>query len=258
MPHLLQCHQLTIKVGKHLLVGALDMTVQANECWVILGQNGVGKTQLLRRLAGLDKADNAHSIQLLEKPITQYPARQRAQLASLVMQHSQTGFQHTALDMVLSGNYPHHIQRFWDSPQAIGKARQAIDTVGIGALAESPLEQLSGGELRRVEIARLLVQNPQIALLDEPLNHLDINQQMHVLRLLKTHFVNKRQALVLVLHDLNLARQVASHCLLLFADQTWQAGPVGQIATPANLSRLINYPLTEHRIAGNRFLVPKQ
>lgn len=256
MKNLLACHQLDIRVGDRVLLDALDLDIQANQCWAILGPNGVGKTQLLRHLSGLQKTMPADAIQLLGQPLPAYPARRRAELIGLVLQHSQTGFQHTALDMVLSGHYPHQIDRFWDSPQTLHQALQALAAVGLEAQAGQPLEQLSGGELRRVEIARLLMQNPHIALLDEPLNHLDVNQQMHILALLKTHFANPQRALILVLHDLNLARQIASHCLLLFADSTWQAGPVGQVASRENLARLIGYPLNEYQVAGNSVLMP--
>jgi iron complex transport system ATP-binding protein len=87
-------------------------------------------------------------------------------------------------------------------------------------------------------------------MLDEPLNHLDIGQQITILRLLLQRCRNGEKALLLVLHDLNLARQVASHALLLHGDGRWQAGDAKTLTSPATLSRLLGYPLQEFDTPG--------
>jgi iron complex transport system ATP-binding protein len=254
MTSLLYCQQLSLQMDQRQLIKSLHLRVKTNECWVILGPNGVGKTQLLYRLSGLKQSHPADAIQLLQRPLSEYPARRRAQLIGLVMQQHQTGLQHTVLDMVLNGYYPHQTSYFWDHQETIAKAQEMLEFVGIDQLAGQSLTQISGGERRRAEIARLLMQNPKLAILDEPLNHLDIGQQIHILRLLKHRFVNEQRALILVLHDLNLARQIATHCLLLFDDGNWLAGSVETIATRDNFSQLMGYDLVEYTTQDGAYL----
>jgi iron complex transport system ATP-binding protein len=122
--------------------------------------------------------------------------------------------------------------------------------VGLGALSQQDSQTLSGGELRRAEIARLLVQDPLLALLDEPFNHLDIGQQVAMIRLLKGHFTRAGHALLMVAHDLNMVTQTASHCLLMYGNGRWAAGPVAEIATREALCELYGHPLEEYQAAG--------
>ena len=245
---LLHCQALDICIGasrsQQTLVSQLSWQIRPGECWAILGPNGTGKSTLLHNLGGLD-ADNSRCVFWRNRPLSDYSARERARHIGLMLQQSHTGLQNTALELVLTGAYPHHPG--WYREQAADQeiAQNALANVGLADKADAPLAVLSGGELRRTEIARLLVQNPTLAMLDEPLNHLDINQQITMLHKLQQHFQTRQQALVLVLHDLNLARHIASHCLLLFRDGHWLAGKTATIATASALSALMDHPLTE-------------
>ena len=162
-----------------------------------------------------------------------------------MFQHSHIGFHSTTLEMALSGGYAHRAGWGVESAADIEQAKQALEAVGLQALAEQPLEFLSGGELRRAEIARLLIQKPKLAMLDEPLNHLDIGQQLAMLRLLREQFCTQDHALLLVLHDVNLARRIATHLLLLNGQGRWQTGPVQELGDATNLSACLGYPLYE-------------
>ncbi len=232
------------QAGRDLARG-LELSIHPGECWVILGPNGGGKTTLLRAMAGLIPAAAAR-IELHGTSLDRLPARRRARHLGLVFQHGMPGLHNSALELVLAGGYAGRTH-WWDTPEEIAAARQALRAVGLEALAEQDSNTLSGGELRRAEIARLLLQNPDLALLDEPFNHLDIGQQVAMLRLLRQHFTRDGHALVLVAHDPNLARQAASHCLLLHGDGRWQAGRAAETATREALSALFGHPLQEYQ-----------
>jgi iron complex transport system ATP-binding protein len=105
------------------------------------------------------------------------------------------------------------------------------------------LASLSGGERRRVDIATLLAQDPQCAMVDEPGNHLDLKHQIEVLSLLRGRFTENGRALLLVLHDPTMALRFCDNFLLLYGDGRWQAGPAAELATAARLSELYGYPL---------------
>lgn len=250
---LLKTDGLQLQRGGRRLLDALDLVIEPGQCWVVLGRNGSGKTSLLKTLAAVEAGDTGR-IQLDGRALPQLDPRRRARHIGLVFQHSDPGFHSTTLEMALSGGYPHRAGWGWETGQQVDQAMLALRAVGLEQLATRPLESLSGGELRRAEIARLLVQRPALAMLDEPLNHLDIGQQIAMLRLLNERFVGPDHALVLVLHDVNLARRIASHLLLLRGDGRWQAGRVAQLGDRHTLSDLLGYPLQELDTAHGQLL----
>lgn len=253
--NLLTSHKLQLQRGHRRLLNELELEITEGQCWVVMGRNGSGKSTLLKALAGLDKGVR-DAVMLGRDPMAGLQPRERARRIGLVFQHSDPGFHSTALEMALSGYYPHGAGWGWHNREGRERALSALDQVDLAGLADRPLESLSGGELRRAEIARLLVQQPRLAMLDEPLNHLDIAQQIAILRLLCSRFRQDGHALLLVLHDINLARQVASHLLLLYGDGRWQAGPVEQAGTRERLGAALGYPLNELATPQGPLLAP--
>lgn len=245
MKALLSVADLTLQQGERRLAQSLELEIRPGECWVVLGPNGSGKTTLLRALTGLVPTQCGH-IQLQGRSLAAMRASHRAQHIGLVFQQGNPGLHNTALELVMSGHHPHR-KHWWDTQEERRSAMLALDEVGLADQASQDTQTLSGGELRRAEIARLLVQSPALALLDEPFNHLDIGQQVAMIRLLKRHFVQPGKALLLVTHDLNLATQVSSHCLILHGDGRWTAGPVEAVTSEPVLGQLYDYPLVEYR-----------
>lgn len=249
---LLEVDQLCIQVGGRMLVEQLDLKVNPNECWVVLGRNGTGKTRLIHQLVGLDAPST--KVRLDGQVIPKLSAKQRARRVALLLQHSQLGFRQTTLQLVLGGGFARH--NGWESHTDLAKAEHCLIQVGLQDSAQRQAESLSGGELRRAEIARLLFQQAKLSILDEPLNHLDMAQQFALLDLLRKDCVSTRRGLILVLHDVNLARRVATHLLLLYGDGRWRAGPVDPLGGAELLSDLLGYPLQEHSCDGRPWLVP--
>jgi len=243
---LLRIEQLTVRRRGRSLIDQLDLRIEPGQCWAVLGKNGSGKSTLLKTLAGIEQADSG-TVLLGNDPLQTLPPRSRAQRLGLVFQHSHAGFHSTALEMALSGGYSHRNAWGYENDNEIKTALQALQAVGLAKLPDQPLDSLSGGELRRAEIARLLVQSPWLAMLDEPLNHLDIGQQISMLKLLREHFATAGRSLLLVLHDINLARRIASHLLLLKGDGQWQAGTTSELGDATTLGDLLGYPLLGSR-----------
>lgn len=242
MSSLLRAGGLRIALDGRVLADGLELTIQPGECWVVLGRNGSGKTRLLHTLAGL-LMPSAGTLELGGERLHGLDARERARRLGLLLQHSDVGFHHTTLQLALSGSYARN--GGWEDTQDLRTAGKALRQVQLESCASRLAQSLSGGELRRAEIARLLVQNPALAMLDEPLNHLDIGQQVAMLQLLKQQFTAAGHALLLVLHDLNLARRVASHLLLLYGDGRWCSGSVAQVGDATRLGEAFGYPLRE-------------
>lgn len=243
MSCLLETRQLSVQIGRQTACTGLDLKIAAGECWALLGRNGAGKSTLLHHLAGL-RGGHAGSIRIGGQDLVALTARKRAQQAAILLQHSNRGFGASVMDTVLTGRHPHLATLAWESSSDLAIARHCIAALGLQDLAERSLETLSGGELRRVEIARLLAQQSPLSLLDEPTNHLDLAHQATCLRTLQNQCVSPERAMLLVVHDLNLAYQVCDHWLILNGDGSWQAGPRDTLCDPELLSRAYGHPIS--------------
>jgi iron complex transport system ATP-binding protein len=241
---LLRAASLDVAVAGRRLLHGLNIAVQAGQCWALLGANGSGKTTLLHTLAGL-RPPQGGSLWLRGSPLARLPRRRVAQLLGLLPQDSSDSFPATVLETALIGRHP-HLGR-WRSEDAadIDKARRALARVELTALESRPSHTLSGGERRRLALATLLTQEPQLLLLDEPTNHLDVSHQMAALRHLRALADSGEHAVLMALHDVNLAARYCDHVLLLFGDGSWQAGTAAELLNEAALSRLYRHPVAQ-------------
>lgn len=237
MSALLEARGLTVAAAGRVLCRALDLRIEPGQSWAVLGRNGAGKTSLLHHLAGL-AAPAGGEVLLDGAALRRLPARARARSVGVLLQHSSPGFGAPVLDMVLAGRHPHLGALAWEGTRDLAIARRCMQTLDLEALADRPGDRLSGGELRRVEIARLLAQQPRLALLDEPLNHLDLAHRGVVMAALRDACVGPQRALMMALHDLDLAYRACDQWLLLHGDGAWQAGPRARLADPELLGRV--------------------
>ncbi|MGB5638388.1 MAG: ABC transporter ATP-binding protein [Sedimenticolaceae bacterium] len=243
MSGLLQARQLSIRIGRQAVCERLDLTLEANQSWALLGRNGAGKTTLLHHLAGL-RRDHGGTVLLGHERLSGLAPRARARQIGILLQHSGQGFGASVLETVLSGRHPHLGALDWEGPSDLAIARACIAALGLDELAARPLDTLSGGELRRVEIARLLAQQSPVSLLDEPMNHLDLAHQAKCLRTLGSECVSAERAMLLVVHDLNLAYRACDHWLILNGDGSWRAGPRDALCDPELLSIAYGHPIS--------------
>jgi iron complex transport system ATP-binding protein len=145
----------------------------------------------------------------------------------------------------------------WESTADARCARQALADVGLAGLEQRDVHTLSGGERQRLAVATLLTQAPRLALLDEPLSHLDLNHQIAVLDLLTRRARDTGMGIVMVMHDVNLARRYADRALLLFGDGCAQCGPVAEVLDAPTLSCLYGHPLRRIDAGGSDYFIPE-
>jgi iron complex transport system ATP-binding protein len=159
------------------------------------------------------------------------------------------------MEEALIGRHPHLGFWQWESPEDLAIARQALTDVDLAGLEERLLDTLSGGERRRLAVATLLVQNPSVWLVDEPTNHLDPQHRLGVMRLLSAR-AGDGHAVVVTLHDVNLAAGWCERCLLLFGDGSWELGTAAEVLTEAAISRLYRMPVRRVEFEGRALFLP--
>ncbi len=240
---LLDVQGLALSIGDTCITRQLDLRIEPGSCWGILGPNGAGKTTLLHTLAGLHPGTDGH-ISYNGKPLSTYSPRALARIRGVLFQSELNTFPGTLFETVLAGRHPHLGQLGWETPEDLQQAARAIELTGLNGMEHRNTHTLSGGERQRMEIATLLTQQPQLALLDEPSNHLDPGQQIIMLQLLQAHFTQQDRALVMVLHDCSLAMRFCDHLLLLKGNGEHLAGPVTELASAENLSWLYQHPVS--------------
>ena len=236
-----RCRELDVVIAGRTLVVVWNSGSQAAACVAVLGRNGAGKTLTLHTLAGL-RPPGCRLGQIDGRSVTDWPRRELARHLGLLMQNYEHPFPSTVLSSVLIGRHPHIGFLQWEG--AKGSADWPTlhwRSVGLQDFAERDVTTLSGGELRRLAIATVLAQDPDIVLLDEPANHLDLNHQLMTLRI----FSGKARAghnVLISLHDVNLALRFCDHALLLFGDGEWLYGTSAEVISEHNLSRLYQTP----------------
>ena len=176
-------------------------TILKDAFTVVLGQNGSGKSTLLRLIAGL-LPFSAGQIRIGGKDIQALKPKERAKTIGFLAQKHKPVFPFTVEDVVLTGRSAHI--NLIPKKQDKAVAALSMERAGIGHLKKRFYTELSGGEQQLVMIARSLAQEPEILLLDEPISHLDYNNQLKIIQLLK-QLVKEGITVVAVLHDPNMA-----------------------------------------------------
>ena len=165
-----------------------------------------------------------------------------ARRVGLLMQDDEDVFPATVMETALIGRHPHLDFWQWEGPEDKRIAEQALRRVGLGDTQTRTLDTLSGGERRRLALATLLVQDPAVALLDEPTSHLDPQYQLGVMHILRER-ADQGRCVVACLHDLNAAARFCDQCLLLFGDGRWLLGATAEVLNERNLGELYGLPI---------------
>ena len=238
---LIEARGLKAHYGSSLALDGLDASIPAGEVVAILGENGSGKSTFLKVLARVLRPSGG-ALEFDGHALETLPRRQTARRIAYVPQSVDLVFPIRSLDLVLQGRAPHGNGFVAETPEDLRRAREAMRACDVEGLAERDASALSGGERRRVFLARALCQEAEVWLLDEPTAGLDPRHGLEFLEALWRVHRERRTTVLLVTHDIGLAAGLASAVLLLKAGRTIARGPRSEVLTPENLGLAYGTP----------------
>ncbi len=180
---------------------------------VILGPNGSGKTTLVKLIARLLKPSRGN-LQLNNQPYEKISVRDFYKIISYVPQKFFSIYPYTVFEIVLMGRSLHFNYFGFENRKDIDKVNEVLHQLGLEHLSKKRITEISGGELQKVILARSIVQDAEILLLDEPNTHLDLKHQIQIFELLK-NLQSNGKTIIAVSHDINLASFYAERLILL-------------------------------------------
>jgi iron complex transport system ATP-binding protein len=239
MTDVLDLQDVTIRRGTTTILDGLSWTVREGERWVVLGRNGAGKTTMLQVAAGRMHPTSGTAELLGERlgKVDVFELRPRIGLSSAALADRIPGGE-TVRDVVLTAAYG-VTGRWRESYEDLDESR-ALDLLrafDVDRFADRYFGTLSEGERKRVQIARALMSDPELLLLDEPAAGLDLGGREELVAALAELASDRRSpVLVLVTHHVEEIPPGFTHLLLLRDGKTFAAGPIAEVLTPENLS----------------------
>ncbi|MCC6023571.1 MAG: ABC transporter ATP-binding protein [Thaumarchaeota archaeon] len=212
----------------------ISLKVWGGSVVTLLGPNGSGKTTLLKCINALLKP-RTNCVYVDGKDVLKMREDERAKLMGYVPQSHSPTFPYTVLDVVLMGRTPYLGVFQRPSKADVAKAEEALKLVGLNHLKDRPYTEISGGERQLVLIARALAQDPRVILLDEPTAHLDFRNQFRVLRVVREVAKRKDVAVVMSLHDPNLAYLFSDAIALMSGGRIVAFGDPNNVITKENI-----------------------
>jgi len=232
---LLAFEALRLRLGARDVLRDVSLELRAGEVLGLAGPNGAGKTTLLRAAyGGIEPA--AGRVLLEGRPLARHGRRGVARRLAVVPQEATFTFPFRAGEVVLMGRSPHLPRLGFEGARDRAIAGAALERVGIEALADRSILELSGGERQLVLFARALAQEPAVLLLDEPTAHLDLYHRLHVLELVRELAREGRGALV-VSHDLSLAARSCDRIAIAAGGELLAVGTPAEVLRPELLRR---------------------
>ncbi|MFV0519411.1 MAG: ABC transporter ATP-binding protein [Lachnospirales bacterium] len=212
---MIEAKNLMISYDKKKVIHNINFTIDKGENISIIGKNGCGKSTILKALCGI--LDFEGEILIDGRSVKKYTHKEMGKKISLLSQISTVYFNYSVYDTVMMGRFVHRQSSFFGSSSKEDnvKVLSALNIVGMAPFKDVGIETLSGGQLQRVMLAKVIAQNPEILLLDEPTNHLDFSYQIEFIEFLKKWGKENNKTIIGVLHDINLALEFAPKIMLI-------------------------------------------
>lgn len=234
---MLKVENITVRYGDLTIVNDVSFSLHEGQWLMLAGPNGVGKSTLIHAIS--QGVPYSGAISLAGKNIRSYKPAQLAKKIGVLSQQNNVSYPYTVEEIVNLGRYAHSTGFFSGrDEQAEAHVENALKLTGLDKLLQQNVLTLSGGELQRTFLAQVFAQDPEILILDEPANHLDLVYQKHIFSLIQEWLKQPGRAVVSVVHDLSLARRYGTHAVLMHHGKSVAQGAINDVLTPENLKNV--------------------
>ncbi len=246
-----------VSYGKRRVLKGVSLNVESGEVLALIGPNGSGKSTLIRAVSGVVPIESG-SIRVDGKSLSQLSTIERARYLSVVPQARNMPPAFSVYESILLGRTPYLGWLGRAGEHDHERVRYALQRTKMDALADRMVGELSGGEQQRVLLARALAQDTPVMLLDEPTTHLDLQHREGLVHLVRELAKSRNLAVLMVLHDLNMASLYADRVSLLVDGAIEASGVPEDVLTAETLSRVYNVPVhvIPHPEYGNPLILP--
>lgn len=215
----------------------VSFQVRKGEFVGVIGPNGSGKTTLLKILYRLLSPQQGE-VFFDRLSLKKMSRGEIAKKIAVVAQETYAAFPFRAIEMVLMGRSPYLGHLIFESPKDLEIAKKAMEWTETLPISQRPIDELSGGERKRVYIARALAQEPEMILLDEPTSNLDIHHQVEFLDLVLSLNREKGLTILMASHDLNLASEYCDRLIFLQNGKIYKMGSPEEVMTRENIEKV--------------------
>jgi iron complex transport system ATP-binding protein len=248
---------LTVSYGKRRVLRGASLRVDSGQVLALIGPNGSGKSTLIRAVSGVIPIESG-KVEVDGRALADLSTMERARYLAVVPQARNVPPAFSVYETVLLGRTPYLGWLGRAGEHDHERVRYALEHTQLAALADRLVGELSGGEQQLVLLGRALAQDTPVLLLDEPTTHLDLQHQEQLIHLVRELAVGHNLAVLMVLHDLNLASLYADRVSLLVEGEIQATGTPSEVLTEATLSRVYNVPVhvIPHPEYGNPLILP--
>lgn len=198
--------------GKNQVLNNVSCRIEKNKFTAFIGSNGAGKSTLLNIMARTLKLDSG-DILIDDKSLSSWKTEDLAKKISILSQFNHINIRLTVRELVTFGRYPHSKGKTTNEDKE--KVNEALAYLGIEHLADRYLDELSGGQVQMAYIAMIIAQDTDYIFLDEPLNNLDMNHSVKIMKILKKLVREKNKTVIVVIHDINFVSVYADNVIAL-------------------------------------------
>ena len=230
---LLTVNNVSWRVGNTLILKHINVSIERGKFVGLIGPNGAGKSSLLRCLYRFNQP-SAGEVKFNNTDIWQLKSEDYAKQVAVVLQETPSQFNLSLFDVVALGLTPHKTLFSTTTQADKQKIAQAISHVGLESHSTQLFDSLSGGEKQRAFIARAIVQQPQLLIMDEPTSHLDVKYQIQLMELAKSLGITVFASF----HDLNLAAAMCDELVVIKNGKVVDAGKPSSVVTEQMLDEV--------------------